>query len=108
MSAWVKIGEVDSIGEGGSRIDVGEHRLALFRIDSDFYAIGDLCSHAEASLSEGELFGDEVECPRHGSEFNVRTGKPGSLPATQPVPTYELRVDGNDLLVDLSPQEVGQ
>lgn len=74
-------------------MDVGEHRIALFRIEDDVYAIGDRCSHAEASLSEGEVFGLEVECPRHGSEFDVVTGKPGSLPATKPVPRFDTRVD---------------
>lgn len=79
---------------------VGEERVALFRIGDDVYAIGDVCSHAEASLAEGEVFGTEVECPRHGSEFDLKTGEPQSLPATRPVPTYEVVVeDGTVFLV---------
>ena len=102
---WVKIADVAALPQGGTRVDIAGHRLAVFRIDNDVYVIGDLCSHAEASLSEGELFDDEVECPRHGSEFNVRTGEPGSFPATRPVPTYNVRVEGGDVLVELEPIE---
>ena len=76
----------------GLRLDIGDDRIALFRIGDEVYAIGDRCSHAEASLAEGELYGYDVECPRHGSEFDVRTGEPGALPATRPVPVYETSV----------------
>jgi 3-phenylpropionate/trans-cinnamate dioxygenase ferredoxin subunit len=66
------------------------------------YAIGDRCSHAEASLAEGELFGLDVECPRHGSEFSLETGEPGSFPATKPVPVYEVSIEGDQafLIID--------
>lgn len=77
----------------GVRVTVGEHRIALFRIGDDVYAIGDRCSHAEASLAEGEVFDEAVECPRHGSEFDLHTGAPSSLPATSPVPTYDVAVE---------------
>ena len=60
---------------------VGDHRIAMFRVGDDVYAIGDVCSHAEASLAEGEVFDGSVECPRHGSEFDLKTGFPTSLPA---------------------------
>lgn len=77
----------------GVRVKVGDHRIAMFRIGEDVYAIGDRCSHAEASLAEGELWDRTVECPRHGSEFDLETGVPSSLPATTPVPTYEVAVE---------------
>ena len=85
-------GKLSDLPQGGIKLEEGEMRVALFRIGDDLYAIGDRCSHAEASLAEGELFDTEVECPRHGSEFDVTTGKPGSLPATQPVATYPVDV----------------
>lgn len=88
----------------GVRVKVGEHRIALFRIDSDVYAIGDRCSHAEASLSEGEVFDDAVECPRHGSEFDLKTGSPASLPATSPVPTYEVTIEDGTVFLTLEDQ----
>ena len=85
----------------GVRVKIGDHRIAMFRVGDDVYAIGDRCSHAEASLAEGELFGMDVECPRHGSEFDIRTGEPSSLPATAPVPTYEATVEGGTVFVDV-------
>ena len=85
----------------GVRVIVGEHRIALFRVGDDVYAIGDRCSHAEASLSEGEVFDEAVECPRHGSEFDLRTGEPSSLPATSPVPTYDVVVEDGTVYLTL-------
>jgi 3-phenylpropionate/trans-cinnamate dioxygenase ferredoxin subunit len=90
----VEIGAVHSLPrDRGLLVTFGEERIALFRIGDEVFAIGDRCSHAEASLAEGEVFDHEVECPRHGSEFDLRTGKPLSLPATKPVPTYEVVVE---------------
>lgn len=83
------------------RVTVGERQIAMFRIGDDVYAIGDRCSHAEASLAEGEIWGMAVECPRHGSEFDLRTGEPGALPATVPVPTYEVVVEDGTVYLDL-------
>lgn len=85
------------------RFDVGEHRVALVRIDDDFYAIGDRCSHEDYSLAEGEVWADEceVECPQHGSTFDLRTGEPRSLPATKPVPVYVVEVVADDVTVVL-------
>ncbi len=85
------------------RFDVGEHRIALVRIGDDFYAVGDRCSHADYSLSEGEIWEDEreIECWKHGSTFSLLTGEPQSLPATRPVPVYAIDVVGDDVLVEL-------
>ena len=92
--SWIKIVEVKRVPQGaGIRVDVADDRIALFRIGNDVYAIGDRCSHAEASLSEGEVFGTEVECPRHGSAFDLTTGAALSLPATKPVPVYDVKVE---------------
>ncbi|MBT8203284.1 MAG: non-heme iron oxygenase ferredoxin subunit, partial [Acidimicrobiia bacterium] len=85
----LSVGKLTDLPDGrGVRVEAVGHRIALFRIDNSVYAIGDRCSHAEASLAEGELFDLDVECPRHGSEFNIVTGEPDSLPATRPVPIY--------------------
>ena len=102
---WVEVGSMASLPQGGTRAEVAGHRLAIFRLGDDLYVIGDRCSHAEASLAEGELFDFDVECPRHGSEFDIRSGRPGSLPATRPVPAYEVKRDGDTVLVALEPQE---
>lgn len=103
----LRVGMFDDLVDGaGTKVEAGEARIAVFRIGDDVYAIGDRCSHAEASLAEGELFGTEVECPRHGSEFDVTTGKPGSLPATQPVPTYEVEVTDGEVFVITAEEDV--
>lgn len=85
----------------GVRVKVGDRRIAMFRVDDDVYAIGDVCSHAEASLAEGEVWDGAVECPRHGSEFNLETGVPSSLPATKSVPTYEVSVEEGTVFITL-------
>jgi 3-phenylpropionate/trans-cinnamate dioxygenase ferredoxin subunit len=90
------------VAPGSARcFDVGGHRIALVRIDDHWYAIGDRCSHADFSLSEGDVWADEreIECPKHGSTFSLETGEPRTLPATQPVPVYSVRVDGDDVVV---------
>lgn len=105
MSA-VRISALSDLPDGrGVRVDVGEHRIAVFRIGQDVYAIGDRCTHAEASLAEGELFDHEVECPRHGSEFNLTTGEPATFPATRPVPVYETSVVDGDVFVVIAATE---
>lgn len=83
------------------RFDVAGHRIALVRIEDDFYALGDRCSHEDFSLSEGEVWAEEreLECPRHGSTFDLTTGEPCSLPATTAVPVYEVEVDGDEVAV---------
>jgi 3-phenylpropionate/trans-cinnamate dioxygenase ferredoxin subunit len=102
----VSVGKVQDLPEGrGVRVEAAGHRIAVFRIGDAAYAIGDRCSHAEASLAEGELFGTDVECPRHGSEFNIITGHPDSLPATRPVPTYAVEVVDGEVFLELEPAE---
>ena len=83
------------------RFDVGGHRICLVRIGDDFYAIGDECSHEDYSLSDGEVFPDEreIECWKHGTTFSLVDGSPQSLPATRPVPVYDVMIEGNDVLV---------
>lgn len=88
----------------GVRVKVGDHRIAMFRVGDTVYAIGDVCSHAEASLAEGEVFDGSVECPRHGSEFDLETGFPSSLPATIPVPSYEVSVEDGIVFLSLEDQ----
>jgi 3-phenylpropionate/trans-cinnamate dioxygenase ferredoxin component len=80
-----------------------EHHVLVVRIADSFYALGDICSHADVSLSEGELWPDdcEVECPKHGSLFSLTTGKPSTFPATQPVPTYVVTLTGENLSLEL-------
>ena len=102
----LSVGQLSDLPDGrGVRVDAVGHRIALFRVGDEVYAIGDRCSHAEASLAEGELFDTDVECPRHGSEFNLITGEPDSFPATRPVPTYPVAVEGGEVFLELDPIE---
>ena len=105
MTNRVSVAPISDLPEGrGVLVEVGDHRIAVFRIGGDVYAIGDRCSHAEASLAEGEVFDFDVECPRHGSEFDIRTGEPASLPATQPVPVYHVAVVDGQVFLDVEEQ----
>jgi 3-phenylpropionate/trans-cinnamate dioxygenase ferredoxin component len=104
MATRERLCRVDDLAPGTARrFDVGRHRIALVRIGDDFYAVGDRCSHADFSLSEGEVWPDEVEieCWKHGSTFSLKTGEPQSLPATRPVPVYDVRVEGDEVWVEL-------
>ncbi len=85
------------------RFDLGDVPICVVRIDGRIFAIGDTCSHANVSLSEGEVLADEceIECWKHGSSFALETGEPLTLPATLPVPTYPVFVDGEDVYVDI-------
>ncbi|HET7489569.1 MAG TPA: non-heme iron oxygenase ferredoxin subunit [Acidimicrobiales bacterium] len=102
MSSTVRLCAAGDLRPGEARrFDVGERRIALVRIGDDFYAIGDRCSHADFSLAEGEVLEDdcEIECWKHGSTFSLKTGEPQSLPATKPVPVYDVVRDGDEILV---------
>lgn len=95
MTVIERIGALVDFPDGTARkVEVGDHRIALVRIGDDVYAIGDVCSHQDISLSEGDVLCEDkqIECWKHGSAFSLETGEPESLPATKPVPVYEVRV----------------
>ena len=105
MSTTETLCRLEDIAPGAARrFDVGRVRIAVVRIDDDVYAIGDRCTHADISLSEGEVMCDdrEIECWKHGSTFSLVTGEPQSLPATRPVPVYVARVDDGNVIVAVS------
>lgn len=89
------------------QVDVGGCPVALVRLGDTVHAIGDICSHAEVSLAEGIVDTDEcaLECWKHGSLFSLESGEALTLPATRPVPIYVVRVDGDDVFVDLPGEE---
>jgi 3-phenylpropionate/trans-cinnamate dioxygenase ferredoxin subunit len=90
---------------GATRFEVDGVPVAVVRIGDDVYAIGDTCSHADVSLSEGEVWCDlkEIECWKHGSSFSLETGIPSTLPATQPVPVYVTRVVDGWVEIEMEP-----
>ena len=100
----VRICSTDDVKPGEARrFDVDGHRIAVVRIGDDWYALGDRCSHEDYSLSEGDVWEEEreIECPKHGSTFSLVDGEAQTLPATKPVPVYELEVAGGDVNVVL-------
>jgi 3-phenylpropionate/trans-cinnamate dioxygenase ferredoxin subunit len=104
LAETVTLCKTDELASGEvRRFDVDGHRIALVRIGDEFHALDDECSHEDYSLSEGEVWVDEcqIECPRHGSTFDLLTGEPCSLPATLPVAVYEVRVSDGTVSVVL-------
>jgi 3-phenylpropionate/trans-cinnamate dioxygenase ferredoxin component len=104
MSTQLALCKRDDLQPGeAKRFDHLGYRLALVRIGDDFYAINDRCSHADVSLAQGDVFEREceIECWKHGSTFSLKTGEPQGLPATKPVPVYEVVVNGDDVSVVL-------
>ena len=81
--------------------EVSGKRIALCNVNGDFYAIDDVCTHDGGPLDQGILEEDRVECPRHGAKFDVKTGRAVVLPAVRPVKTYPVKVEGNEVKVDL-------
>jgi 3-phenylpropionate/trans-cinnamate dioxygenase ferredoxin subunit len=84
------------------RVVVDEVPVSLVRTEGEVFAINDICSHANVSLSEGEVEDCSIECWLHGSSFDLRTGKPSGLPATRPVPVYPVKIEGDDVLVSVT------
>jgi 3-phenylpropionate/trans-cinnamate dioxygenase ferredoxin subunit len=91
--------------DGSLRVELPDVDIAVVNFEGELYAIEDVCSHAEVALSDGEVEefdgAPTIECALHGSCFDLRTGEPTNLPATEPVPVYPVRVEGDDVLVDV-------
>ena len=99
-AGFVKVAQLDDLSPGEMMmVEVGDDRILLANVEGNVHAIEDICSHAYASLSEGDLNGDEVECPLHGSAFNLITGEAMTPPADESVKVYELRIEGQDILL---------
>jgi len=94
------------LGDGeATRVELDGVHLALAADQADRHAVSDVCSHAEISLSEGEVDGLTIECWLHGSRFDLVTGHPTGLPATKPIPVYPVKIEGDDVYVSLAPLE---
>lgn len=103
MTEFVRACALSDLPEQGAlRVEVAGMPVAVVRAAGEVFALRDVCSHAEVPLSEGDVYDHTVECWLHGSCFDLRTGKPTGPPATQPVPVYEVMIDGDDVLVALA------
>jgi 3-phenylpropionate/trans-cinnamate dioxygenase ferredoxin subunit len=99
-SGFVTVAKVGEIPEGGVKVvRVDEQEIAVFLIDGNYHAIDDICTHDGGPLAEGTLEGCIIECPRHGAKFDVTTGAVVAMPATTPVPTYEVKVEGGEIRI---------
>ncbi len=104
-SEFVRACDVADVADGAAiRVVIDGVPVAVVRSDGEYYAIHDVCSHANVALSEGEIEGQTIECWLHGSRFDLVTGRPTGLPATQPVPVYTVKIDGDDILVSVASQ----
>ena len=102
---YVTVATVDEIGNGQRKlVDVDGEPLAVFNIAGQYFAIADVCSHDDGPVAEGLLDGTQVECPRHGARFDLRTGKALTLPAVVDIPAYPVRVVGDEIQVGLPPE----
>jgi 3-phenylpropionate/trans-cinnamate dioxygenase ferredoxin subunit len=103
MANYVKVADKDELAPGERKvIEVGDGLfVALFRVGDAYHAIEDVCTHDDGPLAEGELDGYAIKCPRHGARFDIRDGSVLSFPAVTPVPHYDVKVEGDDVLIDI-------
>ena len=106
VGEWIKVADAEDIPPGeGLRVEIGEEPLAIWNVDGQFYATDDTCTHEETSLAEGDLWGEVIECPLHGAQFDVRTGEVLCLPAIFPLRTYPVKVEDGTLYVEWRERE---
>jgi 3-phenylpropionate/trans-cinnamate dioxygenase ferredoxin subunit len=100
MSEFVKVAKTSDIPPGGVKSFVVDNEvIAICHVDGNFYAIKDECTHMEYPLSDGLLEGETITCAYHGARFNVRTGEVICMPAVEPVETFKVKVEGDDIYV---------
>ncbi|MCY4091264.1 MAG: non-heme iron oxygenase ferredoxin subunit [Caldilineaceae bacterium] len=102
MDGYVRVAAAANIPAGDRLlVELDGVRIAVFNLEGSYYAIEDLCTHDGGPLVEGEILdGCQVECPRHGARFDIRTGEALSMPAFEPTPAYEVRVEDGQVYVE--------
>jgi nitrite reductase/ring-hydroxylating ferredoxin subunit len=101
---WYAVAKTDELAPGEMMyVEVGKkyEPVVLINLDGEFYALDDCCTHEDASLADGTIFGDELECPMHGGAFEIKTGMPAAMPVVVPAKTYAVRVVGDDVQIGL-------
>jgi len=102
MAEWVKVAQVGELAPGQKKqIDLDGVAVALFNVGGQYYAIEDVCTHDGAPLAQGRFNENYIICPRHGARFDVCTGKALTMPAVEPVETYLVKIEDNDILVEV-------
>lgn len=100
MSGWTTVLKAEELGPGDREVyQVGRYWIAIFNVDGTYYAIEDSCTHDDGPLADGELYDHEIECPRHGARFDIRSGEALTLPAVKATRRFDVRVEADDLQV---------
>lgn len=103
MTDFIKVATRDQLADGEMRVVEADDRMViLFRDGEDFYCIDDVCTHDGGTLSDGPVHGCEVECPRHGARFDLKTGEALCMPAYRDTARHEVKLDGDDILVKIN------
>ncbi|WP_042413847.1 non-heme iron oxygenase ferredoxin subunit [Streptacidiphilus anmyonensis] len=102
-NGFVRVAALSELEEDTpKRVEIDGVPVSIVAAEGEVFAVNDICSHANVSLSEGEVEDCMIECWLHGSRFDLRTGKPSGLPATRPVPVYPVKIEGDDVLVSVT------
>ncbi|KGE70712.1 non-heme iron oxygenase ferredoxin subunit [Spirochaeta lutea] len=99
---WVRVASVDDFHRS-TMVKVGKHEYALYKLDDGFFCTQNSCSHEYSPLSEGIVMGDEVFCEKHGSRFNIKSGRVVNLPATEDIKTFDVKLEGSDIFIFVPP-----
>jgi 3-phenylpropionate/trans-cinnamate dioxygenase ferredoxin component len=103
MSEFVKVADRDEVPAGGKKlVEIDGRAIALFHVGAEYYAIDDVCTHDGGTLADGKLEGCEIECPRHGARFDVKTGRALSMPAIEPVTVHAVQARSEGVYVALN------
>lgn len=100
MARWITVANTEELAPGDRIVvEVDDYYIAIFNVDGSYYAVEDVCTHDDGPVAEGELDGFEIECPRHGARFDLRTGEALTLPAVMPIKRFDVRVDGGEVQI---------
>jgi 3-phenylpropionate/trans-cinnamate dioxygenase ferredoxin subunit len=100
MAEFIRVTTVHEVPAGTrKRFFVNDQPVVLFNVGGDYFCIADVCTHDGGPLGEGELYDHQIECPRHGALFDIRTGAALTFPATVPTAVYQVQVEDGDILV---------
>ncbi len=99
--AWKKVCRADEVADGAALQIKGENPLAIFHVGNEFFATDDTCTHSKFSLADGYIEGDEIVCALHEARFCLRTGRVLSPPATVPLRTYPVRIEGGEVFIEV-------